>query len=94
VQAQVEEIYFIFNLKYRYVALLRWMLHRLSTKYHAQQKTKYLSEMSKTQWPHTLYISLNQEKLDGPVWADELQQLVSKYRMFRFPKLDVLLFIG
>jgi hypothetical protein len=50
--------------------------------------------MSKTQWPHTLYISLNQEKLDGPVWADELQQLVSKYRMFRFPKLDVLLFIG
>jgi hypothetical protein len=23
--------------------------------------------MSETQWPHTLHISLNQEKLDGPI---------------------------
>jgi hypothetical protein len=68
VQAQVEEIYFIFNLEYRYVALSRGMLHRLSTKSHAQQKSKYPSEMSKTQWSHTLHISLNQEKPDGPVF--------------------------
>jgi hypothetical protein len=67
VQAQVEEIYFIFNLEYRYTALSRGMLHRLSTKSHAQQKCKYPSEMSETQWLHTLYISLNQEKPDGPV---------------------------
>jgi hypothetical protein len=67
VQAQVEEMYFIFNLKYRYVVLLRGMLHKLSTKSHAQQKTKYPSEMSETQWSHTLHISLNQEKPDGPV---------------------------
>jgi hypothetical protein len=47
--------------------------------------------MSGTQWPHTLHISVNQEKLDGlvSVWADELQRLVFKYRMFRFPKPDV-----
>jgi hypothetical protein len=48
--------------------------------------------MSETQWPHTLHISLNQVKLDGPVWADELQRLVSKYRMFQFLKLDVTVF--
>jgi hypothetical protein len=94
VQTQVEEMYFIFNLEYRYVALSRWMLHRLSIKSHAQLKPKYLSEMSKIQWPHTLHISLNQEKPDGPVWADKLQRLVLKYRMFRFPKLDVLVFTG
>jgi hypothetical protein len=35
VQAQVEEMYFIFNLEYRYVALSRRMLRRLSTKSHA-----------------------------------------------------------
>jgi hypothetical protein len=67
VQAQVEEMYFIFNLEYMYVALSREMLHRLSIKYHAQQKPKYPSEMSETQWSHTLHISLDQEKLDGPV---------------------------
>jgi hypothetical protein len=67
VQAQVEEIYFIFNLEYRYAALSRGMLHRLSTKSHAQQKLKYSSEMSETQWPNTLHISLNQGKPDGPV---------------------------
>ncbi len=48
-QAQVEEMHFIFNLEFRYAALSRGMLHRLSTKSHAQQKTKYPSEMSETQ---------------------------------------------
>jgi hypothetical protein len=67
VQAQVEEIYFIFNLEYMYDALSRGMLRRLSTKSHTQQKLKYPSEISETQWPHTLHISLNQEKLVGPV---------------------------
>jgi hypothetical protein len=33
-------------------------------------------------------------KPEGPVWADELQQLVFKYRMFRFPKPDVSVFTG
>jgi hypothetical protein len=99
VQAQVEEMYFIFNLEYMYAALSRGMLRRLSKKSHAQQKTKYPSEISETQWSHTLHISLNQEKPDspvyqpdGPVWADELQRLVLKYRMFRFPKPDILVF--
>jgi hypothetical protein len=67
VQAQIEEIYFIFNLEYMYAALSRWKLHRLSTKSHTQQKPKYPSEMSETQWSHTQHISLNQEKLDGSV---------------------------
>jgi hypothetical protein len=31
-------------------------------------------------------------KPDPPVWADELQRLVSKYRMFQFLKPDVLVF--
>jgi hypothetical protein len=61
VQAQVEEIYFIFNLEYKYDALSRGMLHKLSSKSHAQQKAKYTSEMSETQWLHTLHISLNQK---------------------------------
>jgi hypothetical protein len=71
VQAQVEEVYFIFNLEYRYAALSRVMLHRLSIKSHAEQKPKYPSEMSETQWPHTLHISLNQEKPDGSVSQTE-----------------------
>jgi hypothetical protein len=71
VQAQVEEIYFIFNLEYRYVALSRGMLYRLSIKSHAQQKPKYPSEMSETQWIDTLHISLNQGKPDGPVSQTE-----------------------
>jgi hypothetical protein len=50
--------------------------------------------MSETQWPHTLHISLNQKKPNGPVWADELQWLVFKYRIFRFPKPDVPVFTG
>ena len=93
-QAQVEEMYFIFNLEYRYAALSRGILHKLSTKSHAQQKPKYPREMSETQWQHTLHISLNQEKLDGLVWADELQWLVFKYWMFCFLKLDVPVFTG
>jgi hypothetical protein len=40
--------------------------------------------MSETQWPHTLHISLKQEKPNGPVWTDELQHLIFKYRMFQF----------
>jgi hypothetical protein len=31
-------------------------------------------------------------KMDGPVWADELQRLVFKYRMFQFSKSDVPVF--
>jgi hypothetical protein len=87
-------MYFIFNLEYMYAALSRGILHRLSTKSHAQQNSKYPSEISEAQWPHTLHISLNQEKSDGPVWADELQRLVFKYQMFRFSKPDVLDFTG
>jgi low temperature requirement protein LtrA len=34
---KLKKMYFIFNLKYRYVALSRGMLHRLSIKSHAQQ---------------------------------------------------------
>jgi hypothetical protein len=71
VQAQVKEMYFIFNLEYRYVTLSRGMLYRLSIKSHGQQKPKYPSEMSETQWTHTLHISLNQGKLDGPVSQTE-----------------------
>jgi hypothetical protein len=67
VQTQIEEMYFIFNLEYKYAALSRGMLHGLLIKSHVQQKTKYPNEMSETQWSHTLYISLNQGKPDGPV---------------------------
>jgi pyoverdine/dityrosine biosynthesis protein Dit1 len=73
VQAQVEGIYFIFNIEYKYAALSRGILYRLSIKSHAQQKPKYLGEMSETQWSHTLHISLNQEKPDVLIWAAELQ---------------------
>jgi hypothetical protein len=66
-QAQVEEMYFIFNIEYRYAALSKEILRRLSIKSHAQQKLKYLSKMCEIQWPHTLHISLNQKKSDGPV---------------------------
>jgi GDP-D-mannose dehydratase len=68
VQAQVEEMYFIFNLEYRYVALSREMLYRLSTKSHVQQNYSYPSEMSETRWAHTLHILLNQEKSNGPIF--------------------------
>jgi hypothetical protein len=33
-------------------------------------------------------------KPEGPIWTDELQQLVFKYRMFRFSKPYVLIFTG
>jgi hypothetical protein len=61
-------MYIIFNLEYMYAALSRGMLHKLSTKSHTQQNPKYPSEMSETQWPHILHISLNQGKPDGPVF--------------------------
>jgi hypothetical protein len=55
--------------------------------------------MSETQWSHTLHISLNQGKSDDLVSQTEpsglvsfLQQLVLKFRMFQFPKPDVLVF--
>jgi hypothetical protein len=67
-QAQVKKMYFICNFEYRYAALSRGMLHRLSTKSYAQQKFKYPSEMSETQWTHTLHVSWNQGKLDGSVF--------------------------
>jgi hypothetical protein len=28
-------------------------------------------------------------KSDGPIWADELQRLIFKYRMFQFPIPEV-----
>jgi hypothetical protein len=46
---QIEEMYFIFNLEYTYVALSKGMLHRLLAKSYTQQKPKYPSEMSETQ---------------------------------------------
>jgi hypothetical protein len=48
-KAQVEKMYFTFNLEYKYVALSRGMLHRLSSNSHAQQKPNYPSKMSETQ---------------------------------------------
>jgi hypothetical protein len=48
VQAQVEKMYFIFNVEYMYATLPRRMLHRLPTKSHAQQKAKYPNKMSET----------------------------------------------
>jgi hypothetical protein len=49
VQAQVKEIYFIFNLECRYVTLSRGILYRLPIKSHAQQKPINTNEMSETQ---------------------------------------------
>jgi hypothetical protein len=42
---------------------------------------------------HTPYLT-EPGKLDGLVWADELQRLVFEYRMFRFSKPDVSVFTG
>jgi hypothetical protein len=61
-QAQVEEKYFIFNLEYRNAALSREIPHGLPTKSQYSTYPKNPSEMSETQWPHILHISLNQEK--------------------------------
>jgi hypothetical protein len=99
VQAQVKEMHFIFILEFRHVALSRGILHRLPTKSNIQQKPRNSSEMSETQCSHTLHISLNQGKLDGPVsqigWPGLtrlFQQLVFKFRMFCFSKPDILIF--
>jgi hypothetical protein len=62
VQAQVEELCFIFNLKYRHVVLSRGTPHGFLTKSQNSTLPKNPSEMSETQWPHTLHILLNQEK--------------------------------
>jgi hypothetical protein len=67
VQAQVEEMYFIFNLEYRCVALSRGIPHGLPTKSQCSTKSRNPSEMSEAQWSHTLRISLNLEKSDGSV---------------------------
>jgi hypothetical protein len=72
VQAQVEEKYFIFNLKYRNVTLSRGMPHVCSIKSQYSTKPKNPSEMSETQWPHTLHISINLGKLDGLVFQTRL----------------------
>jgi hypothetical protein len=66
-QAQSKEMYFIFNLDYRHVALSREIRHGLPTKSQYSTKPNNLSEMSKTQWTHTLHISLKQGKSNGPV---------------------------
>jgi hypothetical protein len=65
----------LFNLEFRYAALLRGMLHRIVNKVSCSTKPKNPSEMSETQWPHTLHISLNLEKPDGPVLIDELRSV-------------------
>jgi hypothetical protein len=58
VQAQVEEMYFIFNIECR---------HELPIKSQYSRKPKNPSEISEIQWSHTLHISLNQGKSDVPV---------------------------
>jgi hypothetical protein len=59
---------------------VRWVKHNGHTHYisHWTRKTRMV------RFP----------KPEGPVWADELQLLVFKYRMFWFPKLDVPVFTG
>jgi hypothetical protein len=66
-QAQVEEVLFIFNLESRYAALSRGMLQRLLNKLSCSTKPKNPSEKRETLWPQTLHISLNLGKPDGPV---------------------------
>jgi hypothetical protein len=58
---------------------------------NAQQSLKPPSEMSETQWPHTLHISLNQEKPDVPVWA---ATTIFQILNVPVPKLDVPVFTG
>jgi hypothetical protein len=70
-QAQVEEIYFIVNLECRHATLSRGMLHGLPTKSQCSTKAENPGERRETQWAHTLHISLNQRKLDGPVSQNE-----------------------
>jgi hypothetical protein len=59
VQAQDEEMYFIFNLEYRHATLSRGIPHGLPTKSQCSTKPKNPNEMSETQWSHTLHISLD-----------------------------------
>jgi hypothetical protein len=66
VQAKVEEMYFIFNLGCRHVALSRGISHGLATKSQFSTKPKNPSEMNETQWSHTPYLT-ELEKLDGPI---------------------------
>jgi hypothetical protein len=47
VQAQIEELYFIFNLEYRYAALLRGIPHGLPIKSQCSTSPKNLREMIK-----------------------------------------------
>jgi hypothetical protein len=68
VQTQVKEMYFIFNLECRRAALSKGIPHILPIKSQCSTKPKNSSEMSETQYPHTLHISLNQEKSDGSVF--------------------------
>jgi hypothetical protein len=58
VQAQVEEMYFIFNIECR---------HGLLIKSQYSRKPKNPSEISEIQWLYTLHISLNQGKPDVPI---------------------------
>jgi hypothetical protein len=77
------------------------MLHRLSTKSHAQQSLKTQVRWEK-QYDHKHSTShwtwenrmVRFPKPDGPVLADELQRLYFNFRMFRFAKPDVPVFTG
>jgi hypothetical protein len=57
----VEGIDFIFNLEYNCRSIKRdttWIANKVSMLTYPKNS----SEISETQWPHTLHISLNQEK--------------------------------
>jgi hypothetical protein len=58
VQAQVELVDFIFNLEYK-LPLFQHGYHIDSNKVSMLTWPKNPSEMSETQWPHILHISLN-----------------------------------
>jgi hypothetical protein len=59
---------------------VRWMKHN--------GHTHSISHWTRKKW------MVRFPKSEGPVWTDELQRLVFKYRMFQFPKLDVPIFTG
>jgi hypothetical protein len=102
VQAQIKEMYSIFNLEYRHATLSRGMLHMLPT------KSQCITKAQKLKWDewntiatYTLYISLNQGKSKCPISQIRgsglgrfLQRLVFKFRMFQFLKPSVLIFTG
>jgi hypothetical protein len=62
VQVQFKELYFIFNLEYRLPLYQEGYHMNCQQSLNAQYNLKISSEMSETQWPHTLHISLNQKK--------------------------------